>query len=521
MPKKIARTYENELLEKIYKNRLNKSLLVGIDGRRRVGKTTFVKDFIDNKIEKLKFNGKNIIDKDIEYPVFLNFIGNANKSSTENIISALNVIKNELDKTFLSDDDKKNIKKFLNGARKYNWKDFFFYLDEVIDFMNEKYQEKLNDKTKKIRFFIFFDEISWYDKKGSFINEFSDKWNTSFFNKEKLSVFLASSVSTWIQEKVFKNQNSLYSRLNLILKLQPFSLKEIYDFISIEHKVRTVDLIKYYCIFGGIVKYYDMIDFDLSFSENLSHFSKYSHYIEQEYYSLFNGLFSKNMWHMDIMELLSKSKNLTAKEIKHKLSIKNKKVHDPDLYCSLSELAESGMIKYVKFNGINQYIIQDNFCYFYYYWFLLKNKEKLINNHLFENGYFYNWLGNAFEIVVINNLNFFPFSEDMEMYLNWNNYANENVPHKQIDVLLSNKNKNKFIIIEAKAFSDDRKIEDSYLYELSNKMSAVLNFYKRKQEDTDSQICLIGLNKIFLSEEEVKLYPHEFKTLTLKEMVAI
>ena len=80
----IGRKEEIRLLEKIFENTTNKSQLVRVDGRRRVGKTTIIERFMTSKVDECK---------DVYY---LKFIGNNSCSYRENLAFCLNELKIQL-----------------------------------------------------------------------------------------------------------------------------------------------------------------------------------------------------------------------------------------------------------------------------------------------------------------------------------------------------------------------------------------------------------------------------------------
>ena len=75
----IGRKEEIKRLEKIFKDSIvDKSQLVRVDGRRRVGKTTIIEKFMTSKVDECR----NVY--------YLKFIGNNSCSSGENLAFCLN-----------------------------------------------------------------------------------------------------------------------------------------------------------------------------------------------------------------------------------------------------------------------------------------------------------------------------------------------------------------------------------------------------------------------------------------------
>lgn len=131
--------------------------------RRRVGKTSLVQHFIQDKINK----GYNVVS--------FSFIGNNTYSSLENIKYNLKILTTTLDKV-VSDLNNvnqifdnylmiENLKNHVNQQAKSikNWIDFFFLLEHVVDSLYK------HGKSKNIKIMIFFDEIAWYSNNNKFI----------------------------------------------------------------------------------------------------------------------------------------------------------------------------------------------------------------------------------------------------------------------------------------------------------------------------------------------------------------
>ena len=196
----VGRKNEFKQLELVFKNSLYSSQLVKVDGRRRVGKTTIVENFMTSKSS----------NPDVFY---LKFIGNNHFSSSENLnfcVSSLNyqlsniLIKLEKHQDceqyiLLQQQIVKTIKdvKLHKSSTIKSWTMFLNILDKFITVFLKN----------KCKLFIFFDEVAWYDKKSSFINSFSSQWNLYWANGSQyngLIIFMATSVSSWFKQKVEK-----------------------------------------------------------------------------------------------------------------------------------------------------------------------------------------------------------------------------------------------------------------------------------------------------------------------------
>lgn len=491
----IGRKKYFDELNRIYlsNRKNNKSILIGVDGIRKVGKTTFVNEFITRNKE----------DDDL----FLFFIGNVHLRSIDNIKECILLIKRTFEDKFKSNLNLLNIyKNEIPSFSKiyensYNWSNFFDYLNKHLSFYKKHFSKNY--------VFIFFDEISWYDKQGKFIAHFANYWNKSGVFEEKLAIFMASSVSIWAKENAFMNKGALFERFNKIIKIDPFTIKEIKEVIKLQNnKVSDLHIIFYYFIFGGIIKYYlgnYWLDFSLSFEENLKNLSQKKELLN-EYNNLFQGILSEKKCYKEIIKILCKSKALSSKEIYSKITNELKLFYsNQHITEQLNDLEEYSFISKNVYAGENYYKINHPLSYFIYYWFDEKSKINWLSN-LDQD--FSTWKGNAFEIFLSSNQDFLIhdlFDLDLnnpDIFLNWLyiEYKKKNNGFKkeiksQIDLLIDKTNEMKrlngekdFLLIECKNYKENTRLSFSDINEIEKKI-----FYL---EEYVSKTYKIDLNKI-------------------------
>ena len=517
----------SQIMNRMNDNQSTSGSLIAIDGRRRCGKTTLIEHFIQKQM--------NSIENDHLTFVYFKFIGNLSLSYKENIVACINELEYQLQKLpeniqlILME---KNIKFQKSNA---SWATFFQYLDLVLSTLKE---------VTNIRFFIFFDEVSWYDKKNKFIKYFANMWNIYFVHYPNLMCFLASSLSTWMREKIINNTDMLYGRLTLKIELHPFTLEEIYQYAKSLYPSSSLNIgaiIHYYMIFGGIIKYYDMIDFSKSFEQNIERiiFDKdIRTNIISEYDLLFNGLMNNSglydnkraSYHKEIMLVLSKIKSGNFNDIYQAILKKyknNANIHENYIYQDLNDLLNSRLIsiqdkdgkelnllkKESKRNKI--YTINDLFCFFNLYF-----QEKYLNDinkssllGIFEDSY---WRGTAFEILIICNkhilekaLNISQSSVASQFTLNLIIKDEKSGKQKaQIDILIQTSDKS-FIgkslhLIELKNYSMQTRLKANEIDAIYNKADYLLDMlYKQQKKDNVNNIqldilllSLYPLNKI-------------------------
>lgn len=105
--------------------------MIAVDGRRRVGKTLFVENYIFNKTNS--FNELN------QSSLYLKFIGNPNLSLKENVIQCqANLIYALNNNVFIRNNDEINQRiNVVVKNKTYSWVDFFNILKSVNEILKE------------------------------------------------------------------------------------------------------------------------------------------------------------------------------------------------------------------------------------------------------------------------------------------------------------------------------------------------------------------------------------------------
>lgn len=108
---------------------------------------------------------------------------------------------------------------------------------------------------------ILLDEISWLgDKDPTFVGKLKAWWDQKISLKTNIMIILCGSVSTWIEENII-NSTALFGRISLILTLDPFSLPESYEYLRRRgYKGSIYDIYKILAITGGVPWYLEQID---------------------------------------------------------------------------------------------------------------------------------------------------------------------------------------------------------------------------------------------------------------------
>lgn len=257
----VGRDKEIKMLQDVCES--DKSELVAVYGRRRVGKTYLVKEFFNEKFDFYAtgiFEGKR---------------------------------KDEL--AAFCDDLSKNSRKPLPKIR--NWMEAFTALRDYLQSLRKK------------RIIVFLDEFPWFDAPaGQFLKAFEWFWNSWGSTQNNLKLIVCGSSTTWMTDKFINSKGGLYNRTTERIHLAPFNLKESEALLESNgvnwDKSLVLDA---YMIFGGVPLYLSMLKGNLSLDANVDkmYFCDGAP-LKDEYRFLFRSLFKDSDYYMRIVDAISR-----------------------------------------------------------------------------------------------------------------------------------------------------------------------------------------------------------------------
>lgn len=410
------------------------SQLVIVYGRRRVGKSYLINQFFDNNFD-FKLVGDLKLNKEGQ---LLNFY-------------------NELKRKTCKDE---KIPK--------NWREAFWQLRD--------YLETFKDEKKHV---VFFDEMPWLDnQKSDFLPAFEYFWNSFGAAKNNLLLIVCGSATSWLIENIDHNKGGLFNRQNLRIYLEPFTLNEVEEFLIKKKNINwsRYDICECYMILGGIPFYLDLLDRNLTYSQNIDNLFFVKHAaLWDEFYHLYNTLFSNTEKYIKIIEAVaSKRIGLSRKEIVDKTKFSD----NTELTKILRNLSDSGFLRTYTFFGKKKqgtfYQLADYFTAFYLK-FVKDNsgKDSDFWSHNLENSARKAWAGLTFEQLckdhikqIKNKLSIAGvYSEESA----WFTIADDVHGGAQIDMLIDRRDRI-IDICEMKFSEKPFTIDKEYDMELRNKM---------------------------------------------------
>ncbi len=351
----VGRTRELERLKKISES--NEAGIVIMYGRRRIGKTELLEQaFRDRNV--LKFEG-------IE--------GLSEKAQFANVMSQLAI--------YVQDP-------LLAKVVIETWREFF---------------QLVASYTSKGIWTIYLEELQWLaDYESTIIAELKYVWDNYFRHNPKLILILCGSAPSFMLDHVVHSK-ALYNRSQYEFYLKAFNPIETKAFLKKRSNKEVMDA---YLTVGGVPEYLKWATAESSVFLSLCKNSFTSGgFFVHEYERIFTSAMANNKYYKEIIEILSKKKFATRKELAQLLDVSS----GGSLSAVLVDLEKSGFItNYYPFNLqentiLTRYAIADN--YLQYYVKFIKPLQKNIDSGAYDSNpqvalkmdSYVKWLGFSFE----------------------------------------------------------------------------------------------------------------------------
>lgn len=324
----IGRSNEKKLLEKLYCSK--EAEFVAIYGRRRVGKTYLVRNYFKNK------------------GIFFEVTGSINAKTKEQLENF------HTEYTALFPESKKQ-------PCPKTWREAFSRLKASV--------EAIGSKQKIV---LFFDELPWLaSPKSGFLSALDYAWNRHFSTMSNILLIVSGSAASWMINHVVDNTGGLYGRLSANLRLLPFNLKEVEEYLlSKDIQMTRKQICEVYMVTGGVPKYLSYIEKGMSSSQNIQQlcFTPQAPLLT-EFHKLYHSLFQNGSTHLKITKTLAaKRRGMTRTELLQQAKLAN----GGSTQQVLKELEESGFIASLpelgKKTRDSNYYLNDEYTLFYLHW---------------------------------------------------------------------------------------------------------------------------------------------------------
>ncbi len=433
----IGRKEELKILDQIYKTK--EPQFLAIYGRRRIGKTHLISEYFKTKGVYFELTGIRKGAYDQQLKEFAISFGETFKKGS-----------------------------MINPPG--NWQDAFHLLGQKI--------KKIQNNQKII---IFIDELPWLNTKRSNLISFLGMfWNKYASKRSNTIVVICGSAASWIIDNVIADKGGLHDRINQIIQLKPFTLKEVEQFLKYRQvKLIRKQIIELYMAFGGVAEYLKHVQPGESPAQTISRVC-FSHnsFLFKEFNRLYESLFDNHHHHIHVVKSLFKQKKgMTRNEI-----IKRTKLTSGDtLNKVLRELTESNfIIKQINYGKkVNNaiYRLNDEYSIFYLSW--IDELPALFNDPNYwvtrtQNVNWKIWSGLAFESICIKHIqeikNALNIGAVLSYQYAWRYVAtNKDEKGTQIDLIID-RNDNCINLCELKFYNQVAVIDKSYKNNLENKI---------------------------------------------------
>lgn len=324
----IGRVEEQELLQKLYDSK--QAEFLAVYGRRRIGKTFLITEFFQDK------------------GIFFEMTGSATASTKEQLLR----FHHEFCGLFKKE-------KKLKAPK--NWEEAFFRLNEA-----------LSEVQSAQKIVLFFDEVPWLaSPKSQFLSALDYYWNRHFSRMPNILLIVSGSSAAWMIHHVLNDKGGLYGRLSAHLRLRPFSLQEVEQFLRMKgiHLPRK-QICEIYMVTGGVPKYLSFLKAGTSAAQCIQSlcFTPQSPLIA-EFHKLFHSLFKHPEPHLELIKVLAtKRRGMERKEL-----LQAAKLPKGGQYSKiLNELEQSDFITVIYESGKTsrspRYMLSDEYSLFYLHW---------------------------------------------------------------------------------------------------------------------------------------------------------
>ena len=394
--KMIGRKLEINLLREYLDS--CKSEFVAVYGRRRVGKTFFIRQVIgDNACFALT--------------------GMENSGLREQLDNFFFTLRRVHPRT----------------SRPQSWLEAFYEL--------ENYLEEL-PTGKKI---IFIDELPWLDTvRSNFISALEHFWNAWASARDDVKLIVCGSATSWMIDNIINNRGGLHNRKTHQIYIAPFTLCESEQYFhSYGFSYRQKEIAECYMAMGGVAYYYSLMRTDESVAQNIDRlFFAHNGELKGEFENLYRSLYKQAGDHISIVTALAtKMKGLTRKDILGQTGLNNNQKFTK----TMDELEKCGFIRqYVPFGKTKRDVLfqlTDAFTLFHFHF----DKENLYQDEAFWTNSLNSprhrvWSGYAFEMLCLNHIaqikRALGISGVQCRVCSWLSKSGENSKGAQIDLLI-------------------------------------------------------------------------------------
>jgi len=461
MAKIIGRKQEIEELLRLYHRK--ESVLVTVQGRRRVGKTFLVREtfkgrfaFHHTGLSPVELKGKNLLEAQLKsFGTSLNEYGDR------------------------------------HTARPQDWDEAFKWLKELI-IANAKDERQV----------IFIDEMPWLDTpRSKFVTAFEHFWNGWASGQDNIMLIACGSASGWIQDNLIDSPGGFYGRTYSNINLPPFTLLEAEELLEYHYvKLSRYDIAELYMAVGGIPYYLNFTVPGDSVAQTIDHlFFEKKAKLNDEFNRLFNSIFVKAESSKAVIRLLgSKHSGYSRDEISRRTGLSVGK----ELSRLLRALEAADFIElYQPFGNDKRHLcyrLIDPFC-----WFWLQQVDgKMREEHFWHNHQnqpeLNVWRGISFEEICL--LHTYQIKcalgvgQVASSQSSWSMSGSDSNEGHQVDLII-NRADRIVNMCEMKFYNDDFEVSAEYAKTIRSRMNTLIEHLSKKSSVQPTLVTSFGIKQ--------------------------
>jgi uncharacterized protein len=459
----LGRKNEKEILNDLLVS--SKAEFVAIYGRRRVGKTFLIRQYLKNNM-CFDFTGSDEEDNNVQ---LANFYREFSKQC----------IDNQLYPT--------------------NWSDAFALLSDYLYSL---------DKTQKV--VVFIDELPWLDKpKSGFLAALQYFWNQHGSQMPHLLLITCGSAASWIIKNLMDAKGGLYNRVTQSIELKPFTLAETEAFLIHKNlKFTRYQILQLYMVMGGIPFYLDAIKPSKSVNQVINELCfEQNGLLAREFKPLYHSLFKDADNHLAMIEALAQTPyGMSRQQLLEATNIPN----GGSFTRTIENLIDCGFIKQmVSFDKKNRDSIFRlvDFYSIFYVKFIRENTIGRVNvwQSIADSASYYAWCGYAFENICLLHIEQIHKSLGISglysQISSWMFKGNQEMPSTQIDLVIDRKD-GIIHLFECKFTNKELTLTKEYTAKLRQRRAVFEYVTKTKKQVVTSLLTTFPAmrNEYFLEE---------------------
>ena len=254
---------------------------------------------------------------------------------------------------------------------------------------------------------VFLDELPWMDTKNSgFVAAVEAFWNGWASARKDVVRVVCGSAAAWMTKKVLQNRGGLFNRASRTIRLEPFTLRECEEFVRAEEiAMDRKDIAAAYMVFGGAPYYWSLLDRRESLSQNIDRlFFGRTAELADEFDRLYRSVFPAPEPYIAVVTALGKKKaGMTRAELAGAIP---GAANDGSLTEVLRNLETSGFVRRYAVTGAikkgSVFQLVDNYTLFHFQFVQgYSGRDSARWSHMVRSSGRTAWEGLAFERVCL------------------------------------------------------------------------------------------------------------------------